>query len=91
MRQQIRLKHLPLAVYREIAAHLELLDGVTIALNPQQSTEFEYTLSQIDSLEIYYPESVDPQVYEQAQRILAYYGDRYGVWEMGESGALEVR
>jgi len=84
LRQQIRLRQLPLAVYREIAAHLELLDGVTIALNPQQSTEFEYTLSQIDSLEILYPESVDPQVYEQAQRILAYYGDRYGVWEVSE-------
>jgi len=85
LRQQIRLRQLPLAVYREIAAHLELLDGVTIALNPQQSTEFEYTLSQIDSLEILYPESVDPQVYEQAQRILAYYGDRYGAWEMVDS------
>jgi len=91
LRQQIRLKHLPLAVYREIAAHLELLDGVTIALNPQQSTEFEYTLSQIDSLEIHYSESVDPQVYEQAQRILAYYGDRYGVWEVSEAGALKVQ
>jgi hypothetical protein len=84
LRYQVRLKHLPLAVYREIAAHLQLLDGVQVELISQRSPDFDYSLSQIDYLEICYSAAVTAKVQQQAQRILAYYGDRYGTWEILE-------
>ncbi|BAU12799.1 hypothetical protein LEP3755_33300 [Leptolyngbya sp. NIES-3755] len=68
---------LPLAVYREVAAHLTQVDGVQTRLTPQTSEQFEYTRSQIGSLEI---EFADPQARTQVEKILAYYGDRFGAW-----------
>jgi hypothetical protein len=67
---------LPLAVYREVAAHLSQVDGVQTELTPQTSKQFDYTLSQIGSLEIRFSETARAQV----EKILAYYGDRFGAW-----------
>lgn len=82
MHYRVRLKRLPLAVYREVAAHLQLLDGVQVELISQRSPNFDYSLSQVDHLEICYLEAATAAVQQQAQRILAYYGDRYGTWEI---------
>lgn len=71
---------LPLAVYREIAAHLTQVNGVQTRLAPQTSQQFEYTLSQIGSLEIEFSDPNDQQVRTQVEKILAYYGDRFGAW-----------
>jgi hypothetical protein len=76
---------LPLAVYREVAAHLCQIDGIGAELIPQQSQQFEYSLSQIDSLWIQYPEDADSTCCGQVQQILAYYSDRYGAWETVEA------
>lgn len=81
MNHRIRCAGLPLAVYREVAAHLCQVEGVRTQLIPQQSQQFEYALSQIDSLWIQYSEHVDSEAYEQVQQILAYYSNRYGAWE----------
>ena len=81
MRYQIRSAKLPLAVYREIAAHLEQVEGVEAELIQQQSQQFDYTLSQIDSLRIHYSDAANSQAHEQVQQILTYYSDRYGAWE----------
>lgn len=78
---RIRCPGLPLAVYREIAAHLGQVDGVVVELLPQQSQQFDYRLSQIDSLWIKSEPDSDLACREQVQRILAYYSDRYGAWE----------
>jgi hypothetical protein len=78
----VRRSDLPLAVYREVAAHLEQVDGVKTELITQQSRQFDYKLSQIDHLLIHYANNLDVDRRQQIDRILAYYGDRYGAWEI---------
>lgn len=78
LRYEIRWPRLPLAVYREIAAHLRQVEGVETGLSAQQSQQFDYALSQVGSLWIQYAESDRPASRQQVDRILAYYCDRYG-------------
>jgi len=85
LKYQIRCMGLPLAVYREVAAHLRQVDGVQTELVPQQSREFDYHQSQIESLWVTYDDHAIPEVTERVQQILAYYSDRYGSWETVES------
>lgn len=84
MKYRVSWNGLPLAVYREVAAHLCQVDGVDTELIAQQSHEFDYALSQIDSLQYSLSDNADPASYEQVQQILAYYSDRYGAWETVE-------
>lgn len=81
MTMRVRCAGLPLAVYREVAAHLEQVDGVTTALVPQQATTFDYGQSQIDHLQLTWGQTATVGAQQQVDRILAYYGDRYGAWE----------
>jgi hypothetical protein len=76
MRYAVCNETLPLAVYREVAAHLSQVDGVTTGLTPQTSTEFDYSKSQIGELWIEGDDSAQVQV----EKILAYYSDRFGAW-----------
>lgn len=76
MSYSVQNPKLPLAVYREVAAHLSQVDGVRIELTPQTSKQFDYTMSQVGSLEIQFSEAARTQV----EKILAYYGDRFGAW-----------
>ena len=69
---------LPLAVYRELAAHLCQANGVTAALEPQTATQFEYALGQVGALWFGYQESAPPESRDRVARILAYYRDRFG-------------
>lgn len=78
---QICCPGLPLAVYREIAAHLRQVKGVEVELIPVESGQFDYQQSQIGSLSIQYPKMTHSLVKERVEQILAYYGDRYGTWE----------
>jgi hypothetical protein len=86
LRYEIRWARLPLAVYREIAAHLRQVEGVETGLSAQQSQQFDYDLSQVGSLWIQYAESVPPASRLWVDRILAYYCDRYGAMEVCERG-----
>jgi hypothetical protein len=81
LRSQIRFPRLPLAVYREIAAHLRQVEGVETELLPQQSQQFDYHQSQIGGLLIRYPENARPICRQRVEQILAYYKNRYGAWE----------
>ena len=81
MDDRIRFPGLPLAVYREIAAHLCQVDGVTAELIPQQAQQFDYQLSQIDSLLLKRTADATLASREQVQQILAYYSNRYSAWE----------
>lgn len=85
MEYQVRCARLPLAIYREVAAHLRQVNGVKVEFVPQRSQQFDYTQSQIDSLWIQYAEESPANVRERVQQILAYYGDRYGTWEIVNS------
>jgi hypothetical protein len=79
---RVRNAKLPLAVYREVAAHLRLIDGVETDLIPQSSSVFDYDLSQVDSLVIRYrTDDADGSKHAQVQQVLAYYGDCYGNWD----------
>lgn len=81
LRYHIQCPGLPLTVYREVAAHLRQVEGVETGLIPQQSQRFDYNDSQVGALWIQYPEKFDLLDRERVDRILAYYGDRYGAWE----------
>ncbi len=86
---QIRCPGLPLAVYREIAAHLRQVKGVEADPIAQISQQFDYNESQIGGLWIEYADASDPISREQVNQILAYYQNRYGAWE--EDTPQEVR
>lgn len=80
MKRQICWPQLPLAVYREVAAHLRQVPGVSVGLLPQTSTEFDYRQSQVGGLEID-DEEATVAARQQVERILQYYGDRFGAWQ----------
>ena len=72
---------LPLAVYREVAAHLRQINGVNTGLLPQTSKEFDYLQSQVGGVWIRYDADAAAQCQPQVEAILTYYGERYGQWE----------
>ncbi|MBD3882310.1 hypothetical protein IFO70_11115 [Phormidium tenue FACHB-886] len=81
---------LPLAVYREVAAHLGQVVGVRVNLLPQGANEaapavppqFDYSLSQLAGLRIEFTPEADQLSQQRVQQILAYYGDRFGTWQL---------
>jgi hypothetical protein len=77
--------HLPLAVYREVAAHLQQVTGVEVSLLPQRSQKFDYYQSQIGGLQVCYTADATAVSQQRVEQILAYYGDRYGAWETQEA------
>jgi hypothetical protein len=79
--QEIACPNLPLAVYREVAAHLRQVTGVEAELLPQQSQVFDYRQSQIGGLKLRYTSEADAASQQRGQQILAYYGNRYGNWQ----------
>ncbi|MEW5856631.1 MAG: hypothetical protein AB1861_04540 [Cyanobacteriota bacterium] len=81
LRYQIRFPGLPLAVYREIAAHLRQVEGVDTGLVPQPGQSFDYNQSQVGGLWIQYAEDADSSSRQQVKQILDYYGQRYRPWE----------
>lgn len=74
---------LPLAVYREIAAHLRQVDGVDVGLTLQGSEHFDYYQSQVGSLWIQHAADLNSKSQEQVDKILAYYSSRFGPWNRG--------
>ena len=82
LRDQMRWRKLPLAVYREIAAHLRQVEGVDTGLLPVPPGEpFESDQSQVGGLWVEYPETIAPSERNLMERILAYYNNRYGAFE----------
>ena len=72
---------MPLAVYREVEAHLRQVEGVEVEVLPQTSQQFEYLKSQASGLSIRYDLEADEESRRRVGQILAYYGDRYAPWE----------
>ncbi|AKG23678.1 hypothetical protein [Calothrix sp. 336/3] len=77
--EKIEFTHLPLAVYREIAAHLRQVEGVEVNLIPQSSPEFDYHQSQIAGLSLNWEDNSCDESRQRVEQILAYYRDRYSV------------
>ncbi len=59
--EHITYPNLPLAIYRELAAHLRQIQGVSTQLIPQKSQQFDYAQSQIDHLEMSYSVELSSQ------------------------------
>ncbi|MBD2342986.1 hypothetical protein [Anabaena subtropica] len=78
-KEKIEFAGLPLAVYREIAAHLRQVEEVEVSLIPQSSQQFDYYQSQIDSLCICWTANANSESRQRVQQILTYYKNRYGV------------
>jgi hypothetical protein len=66
---------IPLAVYREMAAHLQMVPAVKTEFIPQDSKTFDYGLSQIKGLAIAY--SGEPRVEAELKPLLAYYVQQF--------------
>lgn len=77
----ITYPQLPLAVYREIAAHLRQIKGVNVCLIPQDTSVFNYEDSQIQCLEIQWEETPIPAEQTQLKAILDYYAQVHGAYE----------
>ncbi|HAG84764.1 MAG TPA: hypothetical protein DCL61_27330 [Cyanobacteria bacterium UBA12227] len=73
LRYKISGSKLPLAVYREVAAHLRQVDGVKVELIPQTSQKFDYNQSQIEGLWIELANPSDVKSQERVREILVYY------------------
>lgn len=78
-RQQETISYagLPLAVYREISAHLQQIEGVKTQIIPQQSREFDYQQSQVNGLLIQYEKNLDKFCQDRLKEILNYYAEKY--------------
>ncbi|MBD1889254.1 hypothetical protein [Coleofasciculus sp. FACHB-SPT9] len=82
LRYEIRFPGLPLAVYREITAHLRQVGGVDTGLVPQPSGQsFDYYQSQVGGLWIQYAADADSLSRQWVTQILDYYSQRYCPWE----------
>ena len=84
--QQLSCPQLPLAVYREVTAHLRQVAGVDASLimhslEHDPANKFDYNQSQIAALQISYAENVSATEQEQVAAILDYYAQRYYSWE----------
>ncbi len=74
---QLECPGLPLAVYREVAAHLRQVEGVQVDLLPQVSSRFDYTASQVGGLALHYSPSPPTPIRQRVAAILAHYSDRH--------------
>ena len=73
---------LPLAVYREVRAHLLQCPGIEVDILPQAAATFHYGDSQAGGLRLRYSPEIDGAVWQRIEAILSYYGTRYGAWEL---------
>jgi hypothetical protein len=73
----LSIERLPLAVYYEIAAHLQQLSGIQVEILPQTDPNFDYLQSQIGGLSI---DCSKLSVVDRARvnEIIEYYHQRYG-------------
>ncbi|WP_019503990.1 hypothetical protein [Pleurocapsa sp. PCC 7319] len=84
--QQLTCLNLPLAVYREVAAHLRQVEGVNASLilrstNHNPAEKFDYYQSQVAALQINYAKNIEENAQQKVTAILDYYGQRYHPWE----------
>lgn len=78
--QKLTSPRLPLAVYREIVAHLRQIKGVKAGLIPQNSPDFDYLQSQVGGLWLEYENNLNSDEQQKLEGILAYYAEKYSPW-----------
>ncbi|MCC0175443.1 hypothetical protein I4641_00415 [Waterburya agarophytonicola K14] len=85
--QKLSCPRLPLAVYREVSAHLRQVTEVEASLivRPTQhdpQAKFDYYQSQVAALQIQYGEAITDKEKARVTEILDYYAQRYSPWEV---------
>jgi hypothetical protein len=78
-KEKIEFVGLPLAIYREIVAHLRQVEGVKVGLIPQSSQQFDYNQSQVGGLWISWTPNSSSENRQRVQQIVAHYQNRYSV------------
>ncbi len=78
---QVYWPKMPLAVYREVAAHLRQV-GVEVELLPQAADYFDYELSQVGGLQITGADKLDTRSQTRLHEILQYYCQQFGEWRL---------
>ena len=73
---------LPLAIYREVAAHLRQVNGITISYLDQVDRDFSYLDSQVGGLEILGADQLSTSDQLRLEQVLNYYADRYSAWNL---------
>jgi hypothetical protein len=73
---------LPLAIYREVAAHLQQVEGITVTCLDQIDREFSYLDSQVGGLEILGADRLSDLDKARFEDLLNYYADRYSPWDI---------
>ena len=76
--ERIIYPQLPLAVYREVAAHLRQVPGVRTQLVASDSDRFDYAESQVGYLVLTVPATLSQCDRDRLEEILSFYSDRYG-------------
>ena len=87
---QLTCPQLPLAVYREIAAHLRQVEGIDAKLiirsiDHDPTEKFDYAQSQVSALQIISEADLTDWAQQQANRILDYYAQVYAPWQVSVS------
>lgn len=66
-----------LAMYRELASHLEQIEDVQVELFAQESREFSYLGSQIGGLKL----TLSDNLPERSQQLVTKILNHYGTWK----------
>lgn len=72
-----------LAMYRELAAHIEQVQGMTVELFSQESKDFNYLGSQVGGIWLTYPLEATSEVQKLVDIIL----NHYGSWKITKSNS----
>ena len=83
--RQLTCEHLPLGVYREVAAHLRQVEGVNAdlimrSIEHDETETFDYYQSQISFIQIDYAREILLSDRQRVQEILDYYAQQYYAW-----------
>ncbi|OKH20510.1 hypothetical protein NIES593_18530 [Hydrococcus rivularis NIES-593] len=81
LRERVTYPGLPLAIYREVAAHLRQVLGIKATLIAQDCQQFDYNQSQIGALQVEYPTNLSDRDRQQVEAILAYYARVYSPYQ----------
>ena len=69
---------MPLAIYRELVAHLRQVDCVETGLLPPEPGAFAYETSQIGGIWLRYGENATQTERDRVREILDHYAQRFG-------------
>jgi len=76
-KEKITANYIPLAIYREIAAHLRQIEGVEINFIDQTAPNFDYKYSQYSGFELSYPDNLNSYDLQCLNNILNYYAQKW--------------